>query len=127
MKRKMMKLLSILLMATLLLCACGTDSSPAGIVKKQLTDGAWETDMSEGTTAVYTFTKKGEFTCDATVTLGEQSASLTRGGTYEIREADGEVTVVLHYPNVNYEVEITCQKNGEQYSFVIAGCPMNRI
>lgn len=124
MKKKMICLLFILLVFSLTVCACGVDDSPAGIVKKQLTSGPWSVDMSEGTTAVYTFTAKGEFTCDATMTVGEQSASLTRSGTYEIKEVEGFVTVFLMYPDVTYLVEIDCTEGENGYDFVIAGCPM---
>ena len=124
MKMKFVKVLSILLMAAFLLCACGADNSPSGIVKKQLTSAPWSADMSEGTTAQYTFTKEGEFTCDTTISLGEQSASLSRSGTYEIQEVNGEVAVYLMYPDVTYLVEITCTENGGSYDFVIAGCEM---
>lgn len=124
MKTKILKLLVILLILAVTLCACGKDASPAGIVKKQLTSGTWYADMSEGTTAGYTFTAKGEFTCDATVTVGEQSAGFTRSGTYEVKEENGNVTVYLQYPDVDYLVEITCTPDGDSYAFRIAGCDM---
>jgi len=124
MKKIAICVLSILLIFSLGLSACGADETPTGIVKKQLTDAPWSVDMSEGTTAVYTFTSKGEFTCDATMTVGEQSASLSRSGTYEIKEVGETVTVYLMYPNVTYLVEIQCNKEDSGYSFVIAGCPM---
>ena len=124
MKSNFAKVLSILLITAFLLCACGADNSPSGIVKKELTSGPWLADMSEGTTATYTFAKDGTFTCDAVMTVGEQSASLTREGNYEIKEAGDAVTVYLLYPNVTYFVEITCTENNGSYDFVIAGCPM---
>lgn len=118
--------LVILLMMAVALSACSAKNSPSEIVKKQLTSGTWAAAMSEGTTARYTFTKDGNFTCETSVTAGDQEAQLSREGTYEVVESGDAVGVFLRYPKSTYVVEITCTRNGDWYDFVIAGCPMNQ-
>ena len=124
MKKNLCKMLMTLLAMALLLCACGAERSPADIVKKQLTSGTWYADMSEGTTAGYTFTKDGKFTCEATVTVEDKQASLVREGTYQIASSGDVVAVSLQYPDVGYLVEIICTEKNGSYEFEIAGCPM---
>lgn len=124
MKSKIQGLLVILLVLAMTLSACGGDSTPAGIVKKQLTSGPWYADLSEGTAACYSFTSDNQFTCDASVTAGENSVGFSREGTYAIMEENGEITVILQYPDVNYQVKITCTPEADRYAFSIAGCAM---
>lgn len=52
--------------------------------EKTLVSSEWYVQMSEGTTAVYTFHKNGTFDCEAHIALGEQEASMTRSGTYAV-------------------------------------------
>ena len=117
-------LLCILLVLSCCLVGCGGDTSPSGVVKKELQSGPWYVDMSEGTQAKYTFSKDGTFTCDATVTLEGQSATVSRGGNFAVAEINGAVVVVLSYPHVGTEVELTVQVTENGYAYWIAGCPM---
>ena len=117
-------LLCILLVGICLLTGCGGNASPAAIVKKELQSAPWYVDMSEGTTAVYTFAKDDTFTCDAIVTLEDQSASVSHSGNYAVAEIDGAVVVVLSYPHVGTEVELTVQVTESGYAYWIASCPM---
>ena len=100
MRKLTMFLLCILLAVSCVLAGCGGSSDPVEVVKKELWSGPWYVDMSEGTTAVYTFAKDDTFTCDAIVTLEGQSASVSREGNYAVAEIDGAVVVVLSYPHV---------------------------
>ena len=117
-------LLCILLVTACLLTGCGKDATPAEIVKKELESGPWYADMSEGTQAKYTFSKDGTFSCDATVTLEGQSASVSREGNFAVAEINGAVVVVLSYPHVGTEVELTVQVTENGYTYWIAGCPL---
>lgn len=117
-------LLCILLVTACLLTGCGKDATPAEIVKKELESGPWYADMSEGTQAKYTFSKDGTFSCDATVTLEGQSASVSREGNFAVAEINGAVVVVLSYPHVGTEVELTVQVTENGYAYWIAGCPL---
>ena len=117
-------LLCILLVTACLLTGCGKDATPAGIVKKELESGPWYADMSEGTQAKYTFSKNGTFSCDATVTLEGQSASVSREGNFAVAEINGAVVVILSYPHVGTEVELTVQVTENGYAYWIAGCPL---
>ena len=77
--------------------------------EKTLVSSEWYVQMSEGTTAVYTFHKNGTFDCEAHIALGEQEASMTRSGTYAVdKDESGALRVLLQYPNANAPVEITC-------------------
>lgn len=77
--------------------------------EKTLVSSEWYVQMSEGTTAVYTFHKNGTFDCEAHIALGEQEASMTRSGTYAVdKDESGAPRVLLQYPNANAPVEITC-------------------
>ena len=124
MRKIALVLLCILLMGSLCLTACGNNAAPAEVVKKELQSGPWYADMSEGTVGKYTFTKDGAFTCDATVTLEGQSAAFSRSGVYAVEEINGQVVVMLCYPENGYEVELTVQKTNSGYAYWIAGCPM---
>lgn len=124
MRKIALVLLCILLIGSCVLTGCGGDDSAAGVVKKELTSAPWYVDMSEGTTACYTFTKDGEFTCDAVVTLEGQSVTVSREGNFAVAEIDGAVVVVLSYPHVGTEVELTVQVVDGGYTYWIAGCPM---
>ena len=124
MRKIALVLLCILLVGACLLTGCGGDNSPAGVVKKELMSGPWYVDMSEATTAVYTFSKDETFTCDAIVTLEGQSASVSRSGNFAVAEINGAVVVVLSYPHVGTEVELTVQQTQNGYSYWIAGCQM---
>ncbi len=124
MRKFTLVLLCILLVGTCLLAGCGGDRSPAEVVKKELQSGPWYVDMSEGTTAKYTFSKDGSFTCDAIVTLEGQSATVSREGNFAVAEISGAVKVVLSYPHVGTEVELTVQVTESGYAYWIAGCPM---
>lgn len=124
MRKFVLVLLCILLTCGCLLTGCGQDDSSTGVVKKELTSAPWYVDMSAGTTAKYTFTKDGEFTCDATVTLEGQSATVSREGNYAVAEIEGAVVVVLSYPHVGTEVELTVETTESGYAYWIAGCPM---
>ena len=117
-------LLCILLVTACLLTGCGKDATPAEIVKKELESGPWYADMSEGTQAKYTFSKNGTFSCDATVTLEGQSASVSREGNFAVAEINGAVVVILSYPHVGTEVELTVQVTENGYAYWIAGCPL---
>ena len=117
-------LLCILLVTACLLTGCGKDATPAEIVKKELESGPWYADMSEGTQAKYTFSKDGTFSCDATVTLEGQSATVSREGNFAVAEINGAVVVVLSYPHVGAEVELTVQVTENGYAYWIAGCPL---
>ena len=124
MKRLTLVLLCILLVCGCVFAGCGKDDSPAGVVKKELTSAPWYVDMSEGTTAKYTFTKDGEFTCDAFVSIEGASTSFSRSGEYAVAEIDGEVVVVLMYIENGVEVELTVQATESGNAYWIAGCPM---
>lgn len=124
MKSKVQGLLVILLILTMMFSACGGDSAPAENIKKQLTSGPWYADLSEGTVACYSFTSDNQFTCDASVTAGGNSADFSREGTYAVAEENGEMMVILQYPDVNYQVKITCTLEADRYGFVIAGCAL---
>lgn len=124
MKKNLCKMLIAVLALVLMLSACGGEQTPEEIVKKQLTSDVWYADMSEGTVAGYTFTKDGNFTCEASVSVGDKSASLVREGTYQIASSGDVVLVSLQYPDVGYLVEITCKEKNGSYEFEIAGCPM---
>lgn len=124
MRKIALVLLCILLIGSCLLCGCESESSPEAVVKKELTSGPWYVDMSEGTQAKYTFTKNGDFTCDASVVLGEASTSFSRSGEFAVAEIDGKVVVMLAYPENGYEVELTVQVTENGYAYWIAGCPM---
>lgn len=70
--------------------------------EKTLVSSEWYVQMSEGTTAVYTFHKNGTFDCEAHIALGEQEASMTRSGTYAVdKDESGAPRVLLQYPNAN--------------------------
>lgn len=70
--------------------------------EKTLVSSEWYVQMSEGTTAVYTFHKNGTFDCEAHIALGEQEASMTRSGTYAVdKDESGALRVLLQYPNAN--------------------------
>ena len=124
MRKFTLLLLCILLAATCMLTGCGKNASPAEVVKKELQSGPWYADMSEGTHAKYTFSRNGSFSCDATVTLEGQSATVSRQGNYAGAEINGAVVVVLSYPHVGTEVELTVQATETGYTYWIAGCPM---
>ncbi len=124
MKKELCGLLAILLIISLAFWGCGKEETPAEIVKKQITSGAWYADMSEGTSACYTFTKDNRFSCAATVTAGDKSADFVREGTYSIIEENGETAVILQYPDVNYQVTITCTPEDGHYALEIAGCEL---
>lgn len=124
MKKNLCKIIALSLILVFMLAACGGESKPEDIVKKQLASGTWYADMSMGTTAGYTFQKDGSFTCDTAVTLEGQSVSLTRGGTYEILPSGEGVMVALAFAEAGYLVEITCTENGDGFDFEIAGCAM---
>ena len=126
MKKQICSLLAILLMTAGILCGCGREQTPAEIVKKQITSGVWCADMSEGTAACYTFTGDNRFSCAATVTAGGKSADFVREGTYAIVETDGALQVILQYPNVDYQVAISCTPEGDHYALEIAGCALYR-
>lgn len=124
MKKNLCKIMVLALMAVVVLTACGGTGEPKDIVKKQLTSGTWYADMSVGTTAGYTFRKDGSFSCDTSVTLEDQSVSLTRGGSYEIYTDGEEVKVSLAFEGAGYLVDITCTEHDGSYDFEIAGCAM---
>ena len=124
MKTAFRVLLAIMLIITLGLSGCGQQSTPADIVKKQITSDEWYADMSEGTSACYRFTKDGGFSCTATIQAGEESAEFVREGTYTIVEENDAVLVILQYPNVNHQLPMTCTPEGEGYAFQIAGCDL---
>lgn len=124
MKKNLCKIMMMLLAAVLILTACGSQDTAEKIIKKQLTSGVWYADMSLGTTAGYTFSKDGSFTCETAVTLEGEHAELTRGGSYEILTEGENVTVYLAFEGAGYLVEIVCTANGDNYDFVIAGCTM---
>lgn len=124
MRKFAMVLLCILLVGSCLLSGCGGSDTPAEVVKKELTSGPWYVDMSEGTQACYSFARDGAFTCVATVNLEGQSASVSREGNFAVAEIGDDVVVVLSYPHVGTEVELTVQKTESGYSYLIAGCPM---
>lgn len=96
--------------------------------EKTLLSSSWYVKMSEGTTAVYTFQKNGTFDCEAHITLGQEQASLTRSGTYEVDEDEsGAILVLLLYPNADAPVEITCTEAEDgTIRMEIAGCEMLR-
>lgn len=122
MKKVICCLLAILLITAGILCGCGRESTPAEIVKKQITSGPWYADMSEGTAACYTFTQDNRFSCAATVSAGDRSADFVREGTYAVIETDGALSVILQYPNVDYQVAISCTPEDGHYALEIAGC-----
>lgn len=124
MKKNLCKITAMLLVAVMMLTACGGQDTAEKIIKKQLTSGTWYADMSIGTTAGYTFSKDGSFTCETTVTLDGQHAELTRGGSYEILTEGEDVKVSLSFEGAGYLVEIVCTANGDSYDFAIAGCTM---
>ena len=95
MRKFTLVLLCIMLIGSCLLTGCGQPMTPAEVVKKELTSAPWLVDMSEGTTASYTFTRDGHFTCDAAVSVGEESAAFSRSGDYALAEIDGKVVVIL--------------------------------
>lgn len=117
-------LLCILLVGACVLTGCGKAKTPVEVVKKELTSDPWYVDMSEGTSACYTFTKDGKFTCDATVSIEGASASLSRSGEYAMAEIGGQVVVVLMYIENGVEVELTVKETETGYAYWIAGCPM---
>ena len=85
--------------------------------EKTLVSSEWYVQMSEGTTAVYTFHKNGTFDCEAHIALGEQEASMTRSGTYAVdKDESGARRVLLQYPNANAPVEITCTEKKTERS-----------
>lgn len=96
--------------------------------EKTLVSSEWYVQMSEGTTAVYTFHKNGTFDCEAHIALGEQEASMTRSGTYAVDKGEsGALRVLLQYPNANAPVEITCtEKEDGAVRMEIAGCEMQK-
>ena len=96
--------------------------------EKTLVSSEWYVQMSEGTTAVYTFHKNGTFDCEAHIALGEQEASMTRSGTYAVdKDESGALRVLLQYPNANAPVEITCtEKEDGTVRMEIAGCEMQK-
>ena len=96
--------------------------------EKKLVSSEWYVQMSEGTTAVYTFHKNGTFDCEAHIALGEQEASMTRSGTYAVDKGEsGALRVLLQYPNANAPVEITCtEKEDGTVRMEIAGCEMQK-
>ena len=124
MRKIALLVLCILLAAACVLTGCGSAATPAEVVKKELQSGPWYADMSEGTTAKYTFSKDGTFTCDATVTLEGQSASVSREGNFAVAEIEGTVVVVLSYPHVGTEVELTVQATENGFAYWIAGCQL---
>ena len=94
--------------------------------EKTLVSSEWYVQMSEGTTAVYTFHKNGTFDCEAHIALGEQEASMPRSGTYAVdKDESGAPRVLLQYPNANAPVEITCtEKEDGTVRMEIASCEM---
>ena len=124
MRKITLLVLCILLAMACVFTGCGKAAAPAEVVKKELQSAPWYADMSEGTTAKYTFSKDGTFTCDATVTLEGQSASVSREGNFAVAEIDGTVVVVLSYPHVGTEVELTVQATETGYAYWVAGCQL---
>lgn len=124
MKKNLCKIMIVLLTAALTLTACGSQDTAEKIIKKQLTSGVWYADMSLGTTAGYTFSRDGSFTCETAVTLEGEHAELTRGGSYEIVAEGESAKVYLAFEGAGYLVEIVCTANDGGYDFAIAGCTM---
>ena len=121
--RKKITWLAVLAVLLLSLCACASGGAEVRL-KQQLSSGPWLTDLSEGTTAAYTFTKDGSFTCEASISAGMESGALSRSGSYTVELTQTGAVVHLQYPNVSYVVDILCTENGSGYDMSVAGCPM---
>ena len=121
--RKKITWLAMLTALLLTLCACASGGAEAQL-KRQLTSGPWLTDLSEGTTAAYTFTKDGSFTCEASIAAGGESGALSRSGSYTVELTQTGAVVHLQYPNVSYVVDILCTESGSGYDMSVAGCAM---
>ena len=122
MKKVTLLLLSVLLFA---LCACA-----AGAPKRLadvLTASAWKTELSEGTTAVYTFEADGTFRCDASAVLDGKTANITKSGVYTVDETENAAAVHLQYENAQYIVDIVCTKDAQGYHLSIAGCDLQPV
>ena len=126
-KGDMMKKVTLLLLSVLLtaLCACAAGAPKS--LKEALTACSWKAELSEGTTAVYTFKADGTFRCDASAVLDGKTANITKSGVYTVDEDENTAAVHLQYENAEYIVDISCTKNAQGYQLSIAGCDLQPV
>ena len=86
------------------LCACAA-GAPENLTDA-LTADSWKAELSEGTSAVYTF---------------------AADGTYTVDETENAAAVHLQYENVQYIVDIVCTKDAQGYHLSIAGCDLQPV
>ena len=110
----------------LCLVGCGGETTQAQQVETLLQSEPWWVDMTEATSARYTFEKNGRFCCDITVQSEAGPVSLSNSGAYTVMDTEDGVKIYLMYEDASYQVEILCSGQDGDYRFVIADCEMYR-
>ena len=123
----MMKKVTLLFLSALLILLCGCARAQPQTLADVLTASSWKAELSEGTTAVYTFGTDGTFRCDASAVLDGKTASITKSGVYTVDETENAAAVHLQYENAQYIVDIVCTKDTQGYHLSIAGCGLQPV
>ena len=123
----MMKKVTLLFLSVLLILLCGCTRAQPQTLADVLTASSWKAELSEGTTAVYTFGADGTFRCDASAVLDGKTAAITKAGVYTIEETENAAAVHLQYENAAYIVDISCTKDARGYQLSIAGCDLQPV
>jgi len=126
-KGDIMKKVTLLFWSVLLLALCACAAGAPENLTDALTADSWKAELSEGTSAVYTFAADGTFRCDASAVLDGKTASITRSGVYTVDETENAAAVHLQYENVQYIVDIVCTKDAQGYHLSIAGCDLQPV
>lgn len=123
----MMKKVTLLILSAVLILLCGCARTQPQKLADALIASSWKAELSEGTTAVYTFQKDGTFRCDASAVLDGKTANITKTGAYTIEETENAAAVHLQYENAQYIVDIVCTKDAQGYQLSVAGCNLQPV
>lgn len=122
-----MKKVTLLFLSVALILLCGCVRTQPQTLADELIASSWKVELSEGTTAVYTFQSDGTFRCDASAVLNGKTADITKTGIYTVDENESAAEVHLQYENAEYIVDISCAKNAQGYQLSIAGCDLQPV
>ena len=120
----MMKKVTLLFLSMCLLALSACAGAQPQKLSDVLTASSWKAELSEGTTAVYSFQEDGTFRCDASAVLDGKTANITKTGVYTVEETERSAAVHLQYENAGYIVDISCTKDAQGYHLSIAGCAL---
>ena len=112
-----MKKVTLLFWIVLLLALCACAAGAPKNLTDALTASSWKAELSEGTSAVYTFAAD----------LDGKTASITKSGVYTVDETENAAAVHLQYENIQYIVDIVCAKDAQGYHLSIAGCDLQPV